>query len=45
MEMALDWNLIYRSEKDLTNLYDGIATSCRIEAEPEGVNLFAVLSK
>ena len=43
MEFALDWTLIYRNELDLQRLYRKVSSSISIEAEPNGINLFAVL--
>jgi SAM-dependent methyltransferase len=45
MELALDWNLIYRTDGDLRALYSGLDAKVTIEAEPERINLFAVLEK
>lgn len=45
MEMALDWNLIYRSESDMLRLFNGLDGSLRIEREEEKINLFGVLKK
>ena len=45
MELALDWNLIYRTDGDLRALYAGLGAKITIEAEPERINLFAVLEK
>lgn len=45
MELALDWQLIYRSEDELRALYDGIATTVDVEAEPEQINLFVTLRR
>lgn len=44
MTMALDWNLIYRSENDLLKLFGNLGKSIRVEQEQEGVNLFAKIS-
>lgn len=45
MDMALDWNLIYRSEADLVKLFDQPGCTLHIEREPENVNLFCVITK
>lgn len=45
MELALDWELIYRSEEDLRALYDGIAPALDVDAEPEQINLFVTLRR
>jgi extracellular factor (EF) 3-hydroxypalmitic acid methyl ester biosynthesis protein len=45
MELALDWDLIYRSEEELRALYDGIAQGLRVDAEPEQINLFVNLGR
>jgi hypothetical protein len=45
MELALDWNLIHRSEEELYNLFSPISPEIKIEREKEAVNLFCVISK
>jgi SAM-dependent methyltransferase len=45
MRLALDWSLIYRSIEDLTRLFGDLGGVLTIEQEPEGVNLFCVISK
>lgn len=45
MDVALDWHLIYRSEKQLKELFDHIGNTFKIEKEPEGVNLFCRIKK
>ncbi|MCB9062543.1 MAG: class I SAM-dependent methyltransferase [Halobacteriovoraceae bacterium] len=45
MIYVLDWNLIYRNEKQLIELYNGICSEVSVEEEEEGVNLFAVFPK
>ena len=45
MELALDWELIYRSADELRALYDGIAAAVDVDAEPEQINLFVTLRR
>jgi len=45
MELALDWNLIYRTEVELRRLYSGMGGKLELAAEPEGINLFVVLHR
>lgn len=45
MELALDWELIYRTEEDLRALYAGIAPRVDIDAEAEQINLFVTLRR
>jgi extracellular factor (EF) 3-hydroxypalmitic acid methyl ester biosynthesis protein len=45
MEIALDWHLIYRSEKDLERLYSHYGSSFNIEKEHLGINLFCIIEK
>ena len=45
MDLALDWKLIYRSENNLTKLYDHIGDEFLIENEHLNINLFCVISK
>ncbi len=45
MEMALDWNLIYRTKDDMIRLATNVCSSVSVESESEGVNLFVTLSK
>lgn len=45
MEYALDWQLIYRSESDLLELFRGIGEAPEIRREELGINLFCVLKK
>lgn len=45
MELALDWELVYRSESDLRALYDGLAPTLDVDAEPEQINLFVTLRR
>ena len=45
MDHVLDWKLIHRTEEDLNRLFAASAFGApcaRIEAEAEGINLFAV---
>jgi hypothetical protein len=44
MNMAWDWHLIYRSAQDLERLFRHVGP-LKIEAEPLGINLFAVIKK
>lgn len=43
MVLALDWSLIYRSKKDLKDMYEFVDPEVKIEEEEEGINLFAIL--
>jgi hypothetical protein len=45
METLLDWNLIYRSKKDMEILFGGIGKAVEIENEPLNINLFANIIK
>lgn len=45
MEYALDWELIYRSEKDLLELFRNVGGALRIEKENLDINLFCVITK
>ncbi len=45
MELAFDWNLIYRTEQDLRRLYRDLGENVRVDHEPERINLFFVISK
>lgn len=45
MGLVLDWHLIYRSEEDLLQMFNGISKNIAIEKEPLGVNLFVVIKK
>ena len=45
MEYALDWELIYRSENDLINLFGDIGDEIEVQKEPLGINLFCVIRK
>lgn len=45
MDLALDWNLIYRDEDQLRGIYSVTCGEISIEAEPESINLFAVIKK
>jgi extracellular factor (EF) 3-hydroxypalmitic acid methyl ester biosynthesis protein len=45
MRLALDWSLIYRSIDDLKRLFGGLGGVLSIEQEPEGVNLFCIITK
>ncbi len=45
MELALDWNLTYRTEGELRKLYSGLGAAITVEPEAEGINLFVVLDK
>lgn len=40
MEIAMDWHLIYRTTEDLRRLF-GQLGDMTVDAEPEGINLFA----
>lgn len=45
MELVMDWDLIYRSPEDLKRLFGGLGSEFAIEREPEGINLFCVITK
>ncbi|MCB0364190.1 MAG: class I SAM-dependent methyltransferase [Bdellovibrionaceae bacterium] len=45
MDLALDWHLIYRSEKDLNSLFGHIGGALEIESENLDINLFCVIRK
>lgn len=45
MDYALDWELIYRSEQDLLELFKNVGGQLTVEREPLGINLFCVISK
>ncbi|MGZ3776004.1 MAG: class I SAM-dependent methyltransferase, partial [Pseudobdellovibrionaceae bacterium] len=45
MEMILEWQLIYRSNENLKNLFVGIGKNVIVEKEELGINLFAVIQK
>lgn len=45
MELALDWELIYRSADELRALYAGIAAAVEVDAEPQQINLFVTLRR
>ena len=45
MDYAIDWKLIYRSEKDLLKLFAGIGNKLSIEKEKLDINLFCVIYK
>jgi extracellular factor (EF) 3-hydroxypalmitic acid methyl ester biosynthesis protein len=44
MALITDWHLIYRTEEDLTRLFDFLGP-VTVEKEPLGINLFAVITK
>jgi extracellular factor (EF) 3-hydroxypalmitic acid methyl ester biosynthesis protein len=45
MDYALDWELIYRSEEDLLELFKNVGGRLVVEREPLDINLFCVISK
>jgi hypothetical protein len=45
MDYVVDWKLIYRNPETLLKLYGDLGTNTVIESEPEGINLFAVITK
>ncbi|MCA1662943.1 MAG: methyltransferase domain-containing protein [Myxococcales bacterium] len=45
MELALDWELIYRSADELRALYAGVTPAIEVDAEPEQINLFVTLRR
>ena len=44
MELIMDWDLICRTKEDLMGLFGPLGT-CTIEAENQGINLFANIQK
>jgi extracellular factor (EF) 3-hydroxypalmitic acid methyl ester biosynthesis protein len=44
MELVLDWHLTYRSADRLKELYSTLGHPVHIEAEPSGINLFAIIN-
>jgi extracellular factor (EF) 3-hydroxypalmitic acid methyl ester biosynthesis protein len=45
MDFALDWELIYRSEQDLLQLFEKLGGTVIVEREPLDINLFCVITK
>lgn len=45
MDYALDWKLIYRSDKELLSLFSDIGGDLSIEKEKLNINLFCVIKK
>jgi SAM-dependent methyltransferase len=45
MELALDWNLIYRTKDDLNRIFSSLGKHQKVETELENVNLFYVIHK
>ena len=45
MGLIMDWNLVYRSEQTMHDLYGNIGSSYRLETEENGINLFANIKK
>ncbi len=45
MGLIMDWNLIYRSEQTMNDLYGNIGSSYLLEKEENGINLFANIIK
>lgn len=45
MELVLDWQLIYRSESDLGDLFGHIGSGYTVEKENLGINLFCAIKK
>jgi SAM-dependent methyltransferase len=45
IEILADWHLVYRTAQDLIRLYQDLDPNLKIDSEPLGVNLFAVLTK
>jgi len=45
MKIALDWDLIHRSEDDLARLFGDLGGDLYVENEHENINLFCVVTK
>ena len=45
MEILGDWHLVHRSEEKLSKMFSPLSSKLRIESEPEGINLFTVITK
>jgi extracellular factor (EF) 3-hydroxypalmitic acid methyl ester biosynthesis protein len=45
MGLIMDWNLVYRSEQTMHDLYGNLGSSYRLEKEENGINLFANIKK
>jgi len=45
MGLIMDWNLVYRSEQTMNDLYGKIGSSYQLEKEEHGINLFANIIK
>ncbi len=45
MGLIMDWNLIYRSEQKMEELFGNIGTGYKLEQEEQGINLFANITK
>lgn len=45
MEMALEWNLVYRTEADLKRLFGELGSTLSVESEDLHINLFCVIEK
>ncbi len=45
MGLVMDWNLVYRSELKMKELFDKVGRSYNLEQEDEGINLFANIRK
>ncbi len=45
MEMVLEWHLLYRSPDEMAALFKGLDPNLKVEKEPLGINLFAIMKK
>jgi len=45
MKIALDWDLIHRSEKDLVDLFGHLSSDIYVESEDQHINLFCIIRK
>ncbi len=45
MNLVFDWQLIYRSDEEMMNIFKGIGSNIEIEREDLNINLFAVIKK
>lgn len=45
MGLVMDWNLVYRSELKMQELFGKIGKGYKLEQEKEGINLFANITK
>ncbi|MEI7973242.1 MAG: class I SAM-dependent methyltransferase [Bdellovibrio sp.] len=45
MGLIMDWNLIYRSEEKMKELFSRAGSSYQLEQEDQGINFFAIITK